>query len=308
MRRLAFLLAAIVPSLTTPTSTGADPKPALIESKALDKILADTLREVHNRGADLYNAGEHLGCYRMFQGALQTARGLLAHRPEDQKRIDEGLAAADRQPAISQRAFALHELIESLRADLRGETPKLEPKTSEPPLAEDKKDSQKMPGGPKLEPALPEQIPEPRKTPKEQPLEPKKPPLLKDEPKPEPEKKDKKDAPADKGSPFADARIELPKPVSGVGGRVLFQGKPLPGVEVTFVSRGQVEPRVFEGSAAPDGTYFLPNVKPGAYTVLLTPGPDKTAGGLPERYALTNTSPLVVEVKPGGDTVDFVLQ
>src|SRR5262249_46852994 len=152
------------------------------------------------------------------------------------------------------------------------------------------KDKQKMPEGPKLEPT-PKEPPELAPEPKKQP------PLLKEVPD-KPEKKDgKKETGSKDDSPFGRAKSEPPKLASGVGGRVLFEGKPLSGVDVTFVSRGQGEPRVFETASSADGTYTIPEVKPGQYTVLLTSGQEKPIKGLPERYALTNTSPLVVEVK-----------
>jgi hypothetical protein len=306
MQRLALGGAVFLALLVAAVAAAEAPKSSPpLDAKALDKLLYDSLREVHDRGADLYNSGEHLGCYRMFQGALRTARGVLAHRPASQKLIDDGLAAAEKQPAISQRAFQLHELVEKVRADLRPEgvkpdAKKGEPdaKKGEPPLAEPAKDKQKMPEGPKLEPTP--------KEPRELAPEPKKqPPLLREEP----EKKDgKKELGGKDDSPFGRAKSEPPKLASGVGGRVLFEGKPLGGVDVTFVSRGEREPRVFQAACAADGTYAIPEVKPGHYTVLLTSGQEKPVKGLPERYALTNTSPLVVEVKPGGEMLDFLLQ
>src|SRR5438270_6861725 len=69
----------------------ADP----IDSKVLDRQLSETLKDVHNRGADLYNSGLPNDCYRLFQGALMTVRPLLAHRPEAQTIIDNGMRAAD---------------------------------------------------------------------------------------------------------------------------------------------------------------------------------------------------------------------
>ena len=48
---------------------------------------ADALRDVHDRGADLYNTGDMAGGYRMYQGGLIVARGMLGHRPDLQKTI-----------------------------------------------------------------------------------------------------------------------------------------------------------------------------------------------------------------------------
>src|SRR5712691_3486957 len=92
------------------------------EHKELDGQLVEMLRDVHNRGAELYNGGDVAGCYRMFQGALMAVRPALALHPELQKTIDAGLAGADRNPRVDLRAFALHDLIEKVRAELKGGT------------------------------------------------------------------------------------------------------------------------------------------------------------------------------------------
>ncbi|HEX4589848.1 MAG TPA: group 1 truncated hemoglobin, partial [Gemmataceae bacterium] len=89
------------------------------DTTAVDKLLAEALKDMHNRAADLYNAGDANGCYRMFQGGLFTARPLLAHRPDLQQLIDQGLQTADRQASLAARAKSLHETIEALRFKLR---------------------------------------------------------------------------------------------------------------------------------------------------------------------------------------------
>jgi truncated hemoglobin YjbI len=87
-------------------------------TKALDKQLYDMLRDLHNRGADLYNSDDAAGCYRMFQGGLIAVRPALAHHPDVQKAIDVGMEDAARNPSIARRAFALHILIENVRGKI----------------------------------------------------------------------------------------------------------------------------------------------------------------------------------------------
>jgi truncated hemoglobin YjbI len=89
------------------------------DTSAQDRLLADALKEMHNKAADLYNGGDPNGCYRMFQGGLLTARSLLGHRPDLQQAIDQGLQAADQQASIALRARALHDTIESVRTKLK---------------------------------------------------------------------------------------------------------------------------------------------------------------------------------------------
>jgi hypothetical protein len=125
-RLLAGLLLALLISNRLPAD---DPK--LPDATAFDRLVVDTLRDVHNKGADLYNVKKEFdGTYRMYQGALLTIRPLLAHRPAAQKIIDEGLAAAESEASMAQKAFRLHEAIEAVRSNLKaGGTP---PKPVEP--------------------------------------------------------------------------------------------------------------------------------------------------------------------------------
>ena len=117
--------AVLLLALFTAAAVQAD-DPKLPDVKAYDTIIVDTLRDVHNKGADLYN--EHkdfMGAYRIYQGALLTVRPLLAHRPAAQKLIDEGMASAEKEPSFAIRAYKLHETIEAVRALLKtgGVTP-----------------------------------------------------------------------------------------------------------------------------------------------------------------------------------------
>jgi hemoglobin len=92
-----------------------------LERKELDQRLYTVLRDVINTGADLYNppAGDRAACYRLYQGALLTARPLLDHRPELQKAIDAGLAEAAREPTPGLRAYALRRVLDQIRADVK---------------------------------------------------------------------------------------------------------------------------------------------------------------------------------------------
>jgi len=122
-RLFAGLLLALLISNRLPAD---DPK--LPDAAAFDKLVSDTLRDVHNKGADLYNVKKEFdGTYRMYQGALLTVRPLLAHHPAAQKMIDDGLAAAEAETSMAQKAFRLHEAIEAVRSNLKagGAPPKV---------------------------------------------------------------------------------------------------------------------------------------------------------------------------------------
>jgi hypothetical protein len=112
-------LAVLVLGLAAGRAAADGPGP-VVDPKAFDKLVVDSLKEVHNRGADLYNVGMDFGgAYRMYEGGLIAVRPLLGHRPNEQKLIEEGLAAAEKEPNAARKAFLLHEAIEKVRANLR---------------------------------------------------------------------------------------------------------------------------------------------------------------------------------------------
>lgn len=134
-RVAAFALAALL--MASAVAPAAD-EPKLPDVKAFDKVVIDTLRAVHNTGADLYNEKKDFaGAYRIYQGALITVRPLLAHRPDAQKIIETGLADADKETDAARRAFVLHTAIEGVRKNLKDGAgdKKVEPpvKKPEPP-------------------------------------------------------------------------------------------------------------------------------------------------------------------------------
>ena len=97
-----------------PPAPGIDP-----ERKAFDKLVHDLLRDVINAGADLYNQGDRAGCYHLYRGSVLTVRPLLSHHTDLQKRIDHGLADAERQPSMGARAFALRSILDQVRTTLK---------------------------------------------------------------------------------------------------------------------------------------------------------------------------------------------
>jgi hemoglobin len=112
-------LAAAAPARAADDKTGLDPK-------AVDSLVFNSLRDVINEGADMYNAEgryknmerDFAGCYHLYEGALLATRPLLAHRPNLQKGIDDGLSAARETPEVWRRAVVLRAVIDKVRADV----------------------------------------------------------------------------------------------------------------------------------------------------------------------------------------------
>lgn len=100
------------------------------DNSAIDKLVYDALKDMHNKAADLYNSGDSNGCYRMFQGGLTMTRPFLAHRPDVQQILDQGMQSAEKMPSVPQRARILHDTIEQVRTRIKPPSPI---KSSEPP-------------------------------------------------------------------------------------------------------------------------------------------------------------------------------
>jgi hypothetical protein len=138
------LLGAILALAVAASISAQEPK--FPDAKTFDKLVVDTLRDVHNKGADLYNMKKEFeGTYRMYHGSLLTVRPLLGHRPDAQKLIEDGLAAAEKETNVAQKAFRLHEAIEGVRSNLKGE-PAKKPDDKKPV---DKKSGEMKSGGSK---------------------------------------------------------------------------------------------------------------------------------------------------------------
>jgi hypothetical protein len=134
-------IAALLPLAFAASISAQEPK--LPDVKSFDKLVVDTLRDVHNKGADLYNIKKDFeGTYRMYHGSLLTVRPLLGHHPDVQKLIDNALAAAEKEASVAQKAFRLHEAIEAVRSNLKGETAR----KPDDQMPDDKKDKKEKGG------------------------------------------------------------------------------------------------------------------------------------------------------------------
>lgn len=267
------LAATLLAALSLCTAAAAD-GPKLPEVAAFDKLVVDALRDVHNRGADLYNTSRDFeGAYRMYQGGLLAVKPLLAHRPAAQKLIDEGVEAADKEPTPARRAFKLHEAIEAVRKSIKdANEPNI--KTIEP------------------EPKPKEKAPEP----KPKPID----PIV--DPKPAEKTPKATDEPKKTKEPAEPKKVKEPKKGAGPGGTVTLKGKPLDEADVTLVSLGQPKPRVFTAAVAAGKYQFADPVPAGKYAVVVA------GKGVPDKFQTTATSSLVLDVKADAGPYDFNLE
>lgn len=110
---------ALILGLVATAVSAQPPAPKSIPESDLDRIAMDVLKEMHNKGAVLYNAGDAAGSFRVYNTTLLCVKPFLQHRPAVQKSIDTGIAEAEKSDTVKLQAYRLHELIERVRAELK---------------------------------------------------------------------------------------------------------------------------------------------------------------------------------------------
>jgi hypothetical protein len=116
LRRCRPPFVAVAMLLALADSFQARAQTAATDTKVLDKAAHVSLTSVINHGAELYNKyQDYAGCYHAYRAGLMAIRPFLAHRPDLQKTIDDGLAGAEEQPRVQVRAFALNKVLFNVR-------------------------------------------------------------------------------------------------------------------------------------------------------------------------------------------------
>ncbi len=127
------VLSAIVVVLACGTLARAEEKP--LDRTELDRRVVKVVYEPALLGTDVFNAGKHDECYRLYQGTLLAVVPLLDHRPKlvaavkDKMDKAKGMKAAD-------GAFTLREALDDIQHDI-APSPKADPKSE--PKVEPKK-------------------------------------------------------------------------------------------------------------------------------------------------------------------------
>ncbi len=136
----AMALSSSAIAQPAPPHPAMPPRDAALGMSAamLDRAAAEVLKEVHNRGADLYNRGDPAAAYRLYEGALSAVRPFVAHRTDVLKAVEDGLNETAKADGAKIQAFRLHEVIEQVRASLKkadaaAPAPAAPPVTSEKP-------------------------------------------------------------------------------------------------------------------------------------------------------------------------------
>src|SRR5262245_38774448 len=111
---LGLLAVVTAPGVGPAPAAGQQPAPATSASTSdrrdLDKAVFIAVRKAMIEAADLYNAGNPTSSYTRFRQTLDLVDPLLAHRPQLQIAVRQGLESTGRLPNVDRQAWALHYL------------------------------------------------------------------------------------------------------------------------------------------------------------------------------------------------------
>lgn len=113
-------LAAVFVLLATAIGATRAADPAPLPRSEVDKRASAAALSVVTRGVEIYNAGNHEGCYQLYAGAVWSLRPLLDHRPALQKLLEEKLDKAAVQRTPAEKAFVLREALDAIMKESGG--------------------------------------------------------------------------------------------------------------------------------------------------------------------------------------------
>ena len=87
-----------------------------VTTKDLDTRVEKAIFQTINVGVPIFNGRDPAGCYRVYQGSLIAIGPMLAHRPDLQAAVQNGLASSETMATYEQRAIALRAVLDSVRA------------------------------------------------------------------------------------------------------------------------------------------------------------------------------------------------
>jgi outer membrane biosynthesis protein TonB len=236
--------------------------------------LNQSLRDVINVGAKMFNdQGDHVGCYRLYQGSLLSVRPFLGK--DFQLKIDAGMAKAEKLSSFADRAFELRRILDEVRASTKPPATKEAKKIDEKKKEDKKKEDQKRDDKKKETKKVDEK--------------------KNDEKKADDKKKDAKKA---------EAKSEQAQ----VAGKISFQGKAIHGGHSVLLVGANG--KKYSSTIQKDGSFqFKTPIPFGKYGVAIEPIPGEAnkASVLPPRYSTGKTSGLTIRVDSDTQNVELNL-
>ncbi|HJZ55041.1 MAG TPA: hypothetical protein VKE74_08780, partial [Gemmataceae bacterium] len=117
--RMRLALAVVVLAGSGWLASAQADEPKLLNRTEMDRRAGKVALDTVSMGVDLFNRGNHEGCYRLYQGALLAILPNLDHRPKLAGLVKEKL---DRAKAMrpAEGAFVLREAIDAVLAESGG--------------------------------------------------------------------------------------------------------------------------------------------------------------------------------------------
>ncbi|HQR07491.1 MAG TPA: group 1 truncated hemoglobin [Gemmatales bacterium] len=120
MRFFAYLLLLLAGLFNASSILADDIKMSKSEiDQRLGMIIFDTV----SLGTDLYNQGNQEGCHRLYQGALMVIVPMLDSYPDLKKQVTDKFEKAKGMSTVSDKAFAMRELLDMIRKGLNPKKP-----------------------------------------------------------------------------------------------------------------------------------------------------------------------------------------
>lgn len=116
--RRGFLLLAI--GLGLAARVAAQDKATPLDRADLDRRAAVAVYEATLLGTQIYNKGNHEGCYRLYQGTLMALQPMLEHRPQLAARVKESLERAATMRTPVEASFTLREALDAIQTETTG--------------------------------------------------------------------------------------------------------------------------------------------------------------------------------------------
>ncbi len=117
MHATKIISGLLLVGLLTPTLLADDTKPTQSDP---DHRIIKIAYEITSLGTDLYNKGNHEGCQRLYQGSLMALIPMLESRPTLQISALEKFDKARKMSLTKESAFAMREILDTIRTELEG--------------------------------------------------------------------------------------------------------------------------------------------------------------------------------------------
>jgi hemoglobin len=114
---LRIVSVCILAVLIGSTIGKAQEKPPSLERIILDQRIVKVVYDTALLGTEIYNKGDHEGCYRLYQGSLMALQAVLDHRPKLSVMVRDRLSKAAKLK-VEEAAFELRAGLDEIQHEI----------------------------------------------------------------------------------------------------------------------------------------------------------------------------------------------